>query len=588
MSTFTHDLTLPGLPLASPDALCNSVPALAAPLLDETTLAETLAALAEFALPGGEAEMLHKALVAYRDSLPGNTSWLRQLWDDDYLAWREPLPLNLNYCFRLEAFSKGQDTGLAAFILALARVAALIGRAELAAEQNRSGYQAMDQARSAFYTRIPAFGADELLPVSLTARPAITVLCRGFSFLVPLCYEGNTLASSEVLEQCLTEIRAEADRLAAAGELPGPAALTTGPREQAAAIRAKLKQHALNRFSLAALEQSLLVLCLDSAEASGECFTRYLLAGPADNRWFDKSLQIIAAEDGQFGINLEHAGCDAGIWACILNTMQDLPAPADAGTIGSIPYRRLEWSIPGALRTELEALSQAFSAASAKVDFASGEFPELGRDVLKAMRTSPDAFVQVAFQLAQHHIFGKLRSSYEAVSMRGYAGGRTECARGCTQAAVTLAEAIQRKEADTVLLELYRRAERAHINRLVSCQRGQAVERYVYGLQAMYRLYGKELGIFSPPAFFSDPGWKIIKHDALSTSGMAAAGIHSFAFAPVVSDGFGIGYVPGTTSTVITATSFRGSGLKANAFIEAVSHSAACLARLLREGRAPT
>ena len=83
-------------------------------------------------------------------SLPGNTSWLRQLWDDDYLAWRGPLPLNLNYCFRLEAFGKGQDTGLAAFILALARVAALIGRAELEAKKTRSGYQAMDQARSAF------------------------------------------------------------------------------------------------------------------------------------------------------------------------------------------------------------------------------------------------------------------------------------------------------------------------------------------------------------------------------------------------------------------------------------------------------
>lgn len=575
---------MPRLPLASPAALCAGVPALAAPLLDEAALAVTLAELSRFADKGGDAEKLHQALLAYRDALPGNASWLRPFWNDMYLQWRGPLPLNLNYCFSLEGGHWGPG-GVEEFVLRIARTAVLLGAGELEAERSRSGYMAMDQARTAFYTRVPAPAVDRLLPAPLDASPQITVLCRGCAFIVPLYDENNRPPSVSALRKTLAAVRLEAEQAAGSGGPPCPVgAMTAAPREQAAAIRTALAASPKNRLSLAALERSLLVLCLDPGENSDEDLARRLLAGPAENRWFDKSLQIIATEKGSFGINLEHAGCDAGIWAWLLDKAASLPGEDDAPQAGSLPFRRLEWEAAKKLEAELAAGADDFKKRGEAVDISQKAFPELSRERLKAMRTSPDAFLQVALQLAQYSVFGEMRSSYEAVSMRGYAEGRTECARGNTQAAAALARALERGENDTKLRELYRTAERAHLGRLVACQRGQAVERYVSGLEAMFRLRGKELGISAAPGFFSDPGWKKIKHDSLSTSGMATEGIHAFTFAPVVNDGFGIGYVPGKNRTVLTVACFFESGLEAAGFTRAFTHSTNRIAGLLQGG----
>ena len=581
MKTFAHDQALPRLPLASPESLCNAVPALAAPLLDEATLSATLDVLSDFVRQDGDAEKLHNALAAHRGSLPANSSWLRPFWDDSYLAWREPLPLNMNYCFHLDREHWGG--GVEHFIMRIARTAALLGKNALEAERNRSGYQAMDQARSAFYSRIPGLGADELMAVPLLAPVHITVLCQGFFFLLPLYGSSGEALSAGSLAQCLNSVRDEAARLAGRGtQVSWTGAMTTAPREQAAALRATLKRSQVNRLTLTALEQSLLVLCLDSAAASNGHFAQKLLAGDAKNRWFDKSLQVIATEEGRFGINLEHAGCDAGIWAWLLEKAAALGDEQCAPENKPLPYRRLDWELDETVTTELTDLAENFQQQNDAIELAQEVFCEFSREALKGMRTSPDAFLQVCFQLAQFEVFGELRSSYESVSMRGYAQGRTECARGSTQAALTLAEALRRNEQPSTLYELYRKAERAHLGRLVSCQRGQAVERYVYGLQNMFRQKGKALGITSEPAFFSDPGWLKIKHDSLSTSGMAVDGVLAFAFAPVVEDGFGIGYVPGKNQTVVTVTSFHVSGMKARDFAKAFGSAAQRIAGLLR------
>lgn len=583
MNTFLHDHTLPALPLTTPETLCTGVPALAAPLLEEDTLAVTLATLSDFVKPGGEAETLHRALVTHKNAQPGNANWLRPFWDDMYREWRDPLPLNMNYFFRLEHERWGATHGLARFILALARTAERLGRGELEAEKTRTGFLSMDQARRAFYTRIPCRSADELLPVELTAPLSIAVACQGYWFIVPLHATDNAPASAASLALTLDAIRREAKRMAKEkGPGLSPAAMTSAPREDAAAVRSALGERQINRLGMKTLEQSLLALCLDPVTKSTTEASQAFLGGPAHNRWFDKSLQIIATEEGEVGANFEHAGCDAGIWAWLLNTADSLLASvADGEGDEALPHRLLEWDVPDNLASTLRSFGKTFAQSCASVDMACRDFPALSRECLKSMRTSPDAFLQVAFQAAQYKIFGCLKSSYEAVSMRAYAGGRTECARGCTQAALAFAKALWRNAPQESLQELYRTAERAHLGRLVNCQRGLAVERYVYGLQTMYRLYGKELGLASPPAFFADPGWLAVKHDSLSTSGMTASGVSAFGFGPVVPDGFGVGYAPSPDRTALVITSFHNSGLKADAFVEAFTEASGHISRLL-------
>lgn len=597
MDTFAHDDSLPHLPIPPLTSLCVAVPELVAPLAADDTLTNTLAVLDEFVRPGGVGEILHRALVGYQEGLGGNASWLRPLWDDMYLAWRNPLPLEMNYFFRFDTTSLGSDRALPRLVLGLARVAKQLGYGTLEAEESRSGHLSMDQAHSVFYTRIPVAGSDILVPVTLSGPLTIAVVCRGHWFIVPLGGQDGALLTEEQLAGQFLALRRQASSLP---EADGVAALTCAPREQATAIRTSLLQNRINRLGLAAIEQALLVLSLDEAHDSDTGLARNLLAGPAANRWFDKSLQIIATENGGLGANMEHAGCDAGIWAYLLTKVESLlsraqeaggqdKTDASAEPTSSAPQPRLlEWDIPAGIAAELRTLQTDFFARVDSIELVSREYSEFGREELKGFKTSPDAFLQIAFQVAQYTVFGRLRSSYEAVSMRAFAQGRTECARSSTGSALAFAKALESGEPEGKLRELYRMAESSHLNRLVSCQRGRAVERYLYGLRFIYEQYGRELGIVEMPALFTDPGWAKVKHDALSTSGMGAPCISHFGFGPVVRDGFGVGYAPRKDGSNLVVTSFKDSGLSAESFARAFAKSAERIASLLATKKGDT
>lgn len=45
------------------------------------------------------------------------------------------------------------------------------------------------------------------------------------------------------------------------------------------------------------------------------------------------------------------------------------------------------------------------------------------------------------------------------------------------------------------------------------------------------------------PKLYDSPGYKILKHDFISTSGVGFESISIFGFSPIVEDGYGIGYV---------------------------------------------
>ena len=586
MKTFDQDHTLPSLPVPELQATCAAVPELVAPLVDSPTLAATHAALEEFSRPGGPGELLQSALRDRQSALPGNASWLRPFWDDMYLSWRGTLPLDMNYCFRFDERRWGGDTALARLTHALGAALSALHREELAPEQTKAGFLSMDQARTCLYTRIPGHNQDTLLPVAAGGPRSIAVTCQGHWFVLPLLFDGDQAASVPALQTAFAAIRREAAQFSPSAPV---AAMTGASREDAASLRAELCEGLQNRVSLSALEQSLFVVCLDPPHASDDDLIRKILAGDAASRWFDKSLQIIATENGGLGANFEHAGCDAAIWVHLFGQadkaiLSGLDGPdADPAPVARdhAAYRVLRWEAAENADRRLEELCREFDERAQGLDIVCRDFSDFSRETLKSLGTSPDAFLQTAFQVAQHKIFGRPRSSYEAVSVRGFAQGRTECARGSSGDALAFALALQKDTSPEKLLDLYRQAERAHKARMVRCQRGLGVERHMYGLKAMYTLYGKALGLEHEPAVFSDPGWLTLKHDALSTSGIGAPFIRFFGFGPVVEDGFGIGYAPGPDATGLVVTSWKNAHA-ASAFTSAFERAASALAGLLR------
>ena len=55
-----------------------------------------------------------------------------------------------------------------------------------------------------------------------------------------------------------------------------------------------------------------------------------------------------------------------------------------------------------------------------------------GKGVMKKCRLSPDAFIQMALQLAYYRDAGKFSLTYEASMTRLFREGRTETVRPCT------------------------------------------------------------------------------------------------------------------------------------------------------------
>lgn len=65
---------------------------------------------------------------------------------------------------------------------------------------------------------------------------------------------------------------------------------------------------------------------------------------------------------------------------------------------------------------------------------------EWGKGLIKKCRISPDAFIQIALQLAYFRDAGCFVQTYEASMTRLYLWGRTETVRSCTQETVKIVQ----------------------------------------------------------------------------------------------------------------------------------------------------
>ena len=62
-----------------------------------------------------------------------------------------------------------------------------------------------------------------------------------------------------------------------------------------------------------------------------------------------------------------------------------------------------------------------------------GYFPHFGRQAIKECKCSPDAFLQLAMQMAGYKNLGKFSLTYESAMTRLFREGRTETVRPVTE-----------------------------------------------------------------------------------------------------------------------------------------------------------
>ncbi|MGH3876235.1 MAG: choline/carnitine O-acyltransferase [Actinophytocola sp.] len=543
--TFANEDQLPRVPVPTLTQTCQRFLEWSAPLLTDEQRATTERAVAEFLAPESPAHELQAALESY-DRRAGVASWLDDFWAYRYLGRRDRIALNANFFFLFR--DSGEDQ--------VARAAGLVGAAvdyklrlddeEIPQVELRGRPQSMVQNKFLFSsTRIPGavqdtvrapYSADHPGPASASH---IVVFHRSTPYRLDVLDPDGRLYDHEDLAGALRTIMKTGAALDDPSAAPGH--LTTMARADWAASRqALLDGGPGNAAALEEIETALFCLCLEDVSPAGtQEACDQLLHGDSGNRWFDKSFSLIVFADGTAGINVEHCKLDG---TTILSFVDALlgASPVRPTTRGLPEITPVELALDDALRGTARAAAESFADYARATATRTVSFADFGSTRAKQLGMSPDAFVQLAYQLAHRRAKGMTGATYESIATRQYRHGRTEAMRVVTPEALTFVSIMDDPAADRAARRAaFEAAAAAHVARAKECQAGDAPEQHLWELQLM----AQRTGIAEPTALYESPGWLVMRDDYLSTSSAPSRNIQFFGFGSTSPQCIGVAYV---------------------------------------------
>lgn len=552
--TFGNEDRLPRVPLPTLAETCTRFLDWCGPLLTTEQLAETAAEVDAF--QRGDGPVLHAELQRF-DASDGVHSWLDTFWPYRYLGRRDRIALNANFFFLFND-DPGQDQldRAAGLIAASVAYKLRLDQELVPAIVQRGQPLSMEQNKFLFSeTRIPGRVQDTVrVPYSEqwpgpSRERHIVVTFGGNMFRMDVLGADGVPYTLDDLRAGLAEVRAVGATRATTDRSVGH--LTTKARAEWAASRERLI--ALDPGNAAALdtvETALFFVCLeDFAPTSRLHACDQLLHGDSGNRWFDKALSLIVFRDGRAGINVEHCGLDGTTILSFVDALLGAPAAElsrQSGAVSQGPptIGPISFVLDADLRADIAAAAASFADYAANTATTTVSFDDFGTKRAKALGMSPDAFAQLAYQLAHQRAKGLVGATYESISTRHWRRGRTEAMRVVTPEVLTFVSTMDDPAADgDTRRAAFRAAARAHVGRARECQAGNAPEQHLWELLLIQHRRGAEIGISQAPALFQTPGWRIMRDDYLSTSSAPSTSIQYFGFGSTSSRCIGIAYV---------------------------------------------
>ncbi|XP_072290490.1 carnitine O-palmitoyltransferase 1, liver isoform isoform X2 [Eucyclogobius newberryi] len=410
-------------------------------------------------------------------------------------------------------------------------------------------------------SRVPGVDTDTLAHVNDSKH--IVVYHKGRFYKVSMFYDGRLLLPREIEQQM--------ERILADTSEPSPgeeklAALTAGDRTPWAKARESYFCRGKNKQSLDLIEKAAFFVTLDDTEQrydpnnqvkSLDSYAKCLLHGKCYDRWFDKSFNLIVFKNGTMGLNAEHSWADAPIighlWEHVLSMDPLTLGYTKDGHCNGEPHQnmpgpqRLQWDIPSECEEVIESSLIVAKNLAKDVDCHIIPFSTFGKYLIKKCRTSPDAFIQIALQLAHYRDKGKFCLTYEASMTRLFRDGRTETVRSCTLETCAFVRSMIRDETREERLKLLKVAAEKHQNMYRLAMTGDGIDRHLFCLYVVSKYLGEESAflreVLSEPWRLSTSQtplqqvelFDLIKHPEYVTSGGG--------FGPVADDGYGVSYI---------------------------------------------
>ncbi|CAN9504742.1 unnamed protein product [Ophioblennius macclurei] len=551
----SHQKGLPGLPVPPLQQTCERYITALEPIVEADELKRTRSLLEEFQKVGGLGERLQRGL---EKRAHGSENWLSAWWVQvAYLEYRLPVVVHSSPGLVLPRMDfsdkQGQIRFAARLIAGVLDFKTMIDNETLPVEFLGGKPLCMNQYYEVLSScRIPGLKRDSIVNHAKSSAPPkhITVV-HNFQFFVLEVYhsDGSPLTADQLCTQ-LEKICEASPQTSA----PPIGILTTQHRDSWGKAYNNLIRDKTNQDSVSAIQRSIFTLCLDPArpQTSEDSYRSGAAvqmlhgggsSGNSGNRWFDKTLQFIVGEDGTCGANYEHAPAEGPpIVALIDHVVEYTRKPeTERSHTATLPTpQKLPFNITPEVQRDIEEAKSSMDTLAQDLEMRVMVFSHFGKNVPKSHKMSPDAFIQMALQLAYYRTYQHCCATYESASLRMFRLGRTDTIRSASNASAAFVKAFDDpKTQNTEKVDLLGKAVMAHRSYTNMAISGQAIDRHLLGL----KLQAVEEKI-SVPEVFTDAAYAKALHYRLSTSQVPSKTDCVMCFGPVVPNGYGVCYNP--------------------------------------------
>lgn len=563
---YSGQASLPNLPVPPLEQTLSKYLRTTMPLQpNANAAAETEAAVAS-ATNGKDAALmkqLQERLVK-RATAEGRESWLSDWWlSYSYMSYRDPLVPFSSYYFLHKSVpptSSNVERG-AQLLKAVMAFREMVVSETLAPEKTKTGFLCMDPYKWMFNScRIPAEGEDVSESYDPKTHQHVIVIRNGHFFAVNLVNKqtGKELSVPEIevqLQRIVEDPRTRQVNSAPVGAFTA-ANRDAWVKNREALLSGPAGEH--NRKVLELVQSGIVVLSLDSTspvtfQERGEA----VYAGDARNRFFDKQ-QFVVGENGTSGFIGEHSMMDGSqtlrmnnfVVSSLASGKIQLGGESSGSVLDEPEY--LKFEVSDDLAKSANNAAKDFEELMNQQDMSVLNFSAYGKEAIKGYKCSPDAWAQMAIQLAFYRMFGEPCATYESAQTRKFKLGRTETIRSCSLESLSFCQAMADPGvSDADRYAKFQAAVQQHVKYAKDCAEGAGVDRHLFGLKKVLQ-QGEEM-----PAMFKDPMNAKSGTWIMSTSQMSTEVFDAWGFGEVTPKGFGIAYSIKDNALAFTAMCLR-------------------------------
>ncbi|KAI3381841.1 hypothetical protein SNEBB_003582 [Seison nebaliae] len=370
--------------------------------------------------------------------------------------------------------------------------------------------------------------------------------------------------------------------------------LTTNSRREWGAQLLTIRRYVSdNEDNIKHIESAEFLLCLDDCQSCYKDLTEQSMAHQifhgggsrqfTSNRYWDTTLQIVSGKSGVSGVIVQHSACEGVVTNRLLEfILKGINNYKDIKLSKTTRYniRPIIWKLPSTLTRWLSNAENKVDKSINNIDLYINRFHVFGKRSIKLMKTSPDAFIQIAMQLAYYQLHGHFTATYESASLRQFQYGRVDNIRACHPESQQFVLAASKNNLISNLINnmlfgrtnknitveyeqlqnLLRSALGKQIEIIKLNVNGMGMDLHLTTLKEMNKKYA-ENGELDLCEIFRDKAYDVIQNFRLTTSQLTTNDANIFGYyGPVKVDGYGCSYNIQDEEILFVVTTFKECG----------------------------